>query len=143
MERYQTIEAELQREVNQRAMAEQKLKEFEDELSSYLELDWSRGEPEMALVAVARDSGVPDEFVSRVQAQVAAERRARQEADDARAAIEHNSPVALGDKLEIITHRHPPNSTDQFGPELMDRTVTTLTYAVGDEVKAVAAVFAL
>jgi acyl-ACP thioesterase len=60
-----------------------------------------------------------------------------------RAAIEHNSPVALGDKLEIITHRHPPNSTDQFGPELMDRTVTTLTYAVGDEVKAVAAVFAL
>ncbi len=30
-----------------------------------------------------------------------------------------------------------------FGPELTDRTVTTLTYAVGDETKAVASVFAL
>jgi hypothetical protein len=90
MERYQTIETELQREVSQRAIAEQKLSEFEDELSSYLELDWSRGEPDMALVAVARDSGGGgnDEFVSRLQAQIAAERRARQEAENARAALE-------------------------------------------------------
>jgi hypothetical protein len=88
MERYQTIEAELQREVNQRAMAEQKLKEFEDELSSYLELDWSEGEPDMALVAVARDGGGSNEFASRLQAQVEAERRARQIAEDARAALE-------------------------------------------------------
>jgi hypothetical protein len=88
IERYQTIEAELQREVNQRALAEQKLNEFEDELSSYLELDWSKGEPDMALVAVTRDGGVPDEFVSRLQAQIEAERRARQIADDARAALE-------------------------------------------------------
>jgi acyl-ACP thioesterase len=51
--------------------------------------------------------------------------------------------VALGDKLEIIAHVHPPGSTEQFGAELSDRTVTTLTYAVGDETKAIAAIFAL
>jgi acyl-ACP thioesterase len=38
---------------------------------------------------------------------------------------------------------HPAGSTEQFGPELADRTVRTLTYAVGDETKAVAAIFAL
>lgn len=60
-----------------------------------------------------------------------------------RVTIEHESPVALGDKLEIITHVHPAGSTDEFGPGLVDRTVRTLTYAVGDEVKAVASIFAL
>ncbi|BBY06951.1 acyl-[acyl-carrier-protein] thioesterase [Mycobacterium noviomagense] len=60
-----------------------------------------------------------------------------------RVTIEHNAPVALGDKLEIISHVHPPGWTDRFGPGLTDRTVTTLTYAVGDEVKAVASIFPL
>lgn len=60
-----------------------------------------------------------------------------------RVTIEHDLPVALGDKLEIITHVHPPGSTDAFGPELADRTVTTLTYVVGEDVKAVASIFAL
>jgi acyl-ACP thioesterase len=60
-----------------------------------------------------------------------------------RVTIEHDAPVALGDKLEIITHVHRPGTTDKFGPELADRTVTTLTYAVGDETKAVASIFAL
>ena len=60
-----------------------------------------------------------------------------------RTTIEHEAPVALGDKLEIISHVHPAGSTDQFGPTLADRTVTTLTYAVGDETKAVASLFAL
>lgn len=60
-----------------------------------------------------------------------------------RVTIEHDAAVALGDKLEIISHVHPPGSTEQFGPELTDRTVTTLTYAVGDETKAVAAIFEL
>ena len=60
-----------------------------------------------------------------------------------RVTIEHDAPVALGDKLEIISHVHPAGSTELFGPELTDRTVTTLTYAVGDETKAVASVFAL
>lgn len=60
-----------------------------------------------------------------------------------RVTIEHDLPVALGDELEIITHVHPAGSTDAFGPELTDRIVTTLTYAVGDEVKAVASIFAL
>jgi len=50
--------------------------------------------------------------------------------------------VALGDELEIIKHVHPAGSTDLFGEELSDRTVTTLTYAVGDETKAVACLFA-
>jgi len=57
--------------------------------------------------------------------------------------IEHEAPVALGDKLEIISHVHPAGSTDKFGAGLADRTVTTLTYAVGDETKAVAALFSL
>ncbi|MDT5153414.1 MAG: hypothetical protein QOI01_5147 [Mycobacterium sp.] len=60
-----------------------------------------------------------------------------------RVTIEHDLPVALGDKLEIITHVHPAGSTDLFGPELADRTVTTLTYVVGEEVKAVASIFSL
>ncbi|OBK10691.1 acyl-[acyl-carrier-protein] thioesterase [Mycobacterium asiaticum] len=60
-----------------------------------------------------------------------------------RVTIEHEAPVALGDKLEIISHVHPAGSTEKFGPGLVDRTVTTLTYAVGDETKAVAALFSL
>ena len=60
-----------------------------------------------------------------------------------RVTIEHDLPVALGDELEIIKHVHPAGSTDLFGEELSDRTVTTLTYVVGDETKAVASVFAL
>jgi acyl-ACP thioesterase len=60
-----------------------------------------------------------------------------------RVTIEHDAPVALGDKLEIISHVHPAGSTEQFGPDLADRTVTTLTYAVGDETKAIASIFAL
>jgi acyl-ACP thioesterase len=57
--------------------------------------------------------------------------------------LEHDAAVALGDKLEIISQVHPPASTDQFGTDLVDRTVRTLTYAVGEDVKAVAAIFAL
>jgi acyl-ACP thioesterase len=51
--------------------------------------------------------------------------------------------VALGDELEILTHVHPAGSTDKFGDELTDRSVTTLTYVAGDETKAVASIFAL
>src|SRR6266403_1123593 len=47
------------------------------------------------------------------------------------------------DTLEIIAHTHPARSTDKFGPDLVDRAVTTLTYVVGDETKAIAAIFAL
>ena len=60
-----------------------------------------------------------------------------------RITIEHDLPVALGDKLEVLAHVSPPGSTDKFGPELADRTVRTLTYVVGDEVKAVASIFPL
>lgn len=60
-----------------------------------------------------------------------------------RITIEHEAPVALGDKLEILSRVHPAGSTDQFGPGLADRAVTTLTYAVGDETKAVASIFAV
>jgi acyl-ACP thioesterase len=60
-----------------------------------------------------------------------------------RVTIEHDLPVALGDDLEIVRHVYPAGSTDKFGPELTDRTVTTLTYVVGDETKAVASVFSL
>jgi acyl-ACP thioesterase len=60
-----------------------------------------------------------------------------------RVIIEHEAPVALGDKLEILAHVHPAGSTDLFGPALADRTVTTLTYAVGEQTKAIASIFAL
>jgi acyl-ACP thioesterase len=60
-----------------------------------------------------------------------------------RITIEHEAPVALGDKLEIITHLHPAGTTEAFGPGLIDRPVTTLTYAAGDETKAIASIFAL
>ena len=35
-----------------------------------------------------------------------------------RVTIEHDAPVALGDKLEILAHVYPPGSTDKFGEEL-------------------------
>ena len=60
-----------------------------------------------------------------------------------RITIEHEAPVALGDKLEIIAHLHPAGTTDQFGPGLVDRPVNSLTFAVGGETKAVASIFAL
>jgi acyl-ACP thioesterase len=60
-----------------------------------------------------------------------------------RVTIEHDAPVGLGDKLEIVSHIYPAGSTDQFGPGLVDRAVIKLTYAVGDDTKAVASIFAL
>lgn len=64
-------------------------------------------------------------------------------ANPLRVTIEHDLPVALGDPLEIIRHEYPAGSTDKFGDDLADRAVTTLTYVVGDETKAVASIFAL
>src|SRR5258705_8433496 len=60
-----------------------------------------------------------------------------------RVTIEHEAPVALGDKLEILAHTHPARSTDKFEPDLADRAVTTLTYALDDKTKAIRAIFAL
>jgi acyl-ACP thioesterase len=60
-----------------------------------------------------------------------------------RVTIEHEAPVALGDKLEIIAHIHPAGSTGVFGADLIDREVRTLTYAVGDQIKAIASIFTL
>ncbi|MGV0991457.1 MAG: acyl-ACP thioesterase domain-containing protein [Mycobacterium sp.] len=60
-----------------------------------------------------------------------------------RVTIEHDAAVAYGENLEILLHVYPPGSTDKFGAELTDRTVRTLTYVVGDQTKAVAAIFSL
>jgi acyl-ACP thioesterase len=60
-----------------------------------------------------------------------------------RVTIEHDAPVALGSKLEILEHHHPAGSTDKFGSDLADRDVITLTYLVGDETKAIASIFPL
>ena len=87
-EKYQTVETELQYEAKQRAAAEQKLKEFEDELGSYLELDWSKDEPDLSRAVVVRQNAVADEVAAQFQAQVEAERRARRESEDARATLE-------------------------------------------------------
>jgi hypothetical protein len=85
-EKYQTVEADLQYEAKLRAAAEQKLKEFEDELGSYLELDWSKDQPDLTRAVVVRQNSVADEAAAQVQFE--AERRARREAEDARAALE-------------------------------------------------------
>ena len=94
-EGHKAAEAKLQYEIKQRAVAEQKLKEFEDELSNYLELDWSKSEPEAApqqqqqqQPSVAIDGFVTNEHTSQLLAQVEIERKAKQEAEEARAAIE-------------------------------------------------------
>lgn len=60
-----------------------------------------------------------------------------------RVTIEHDAAVSYGEKLEVLLHVYPPGSTDKFGPELADRTVRTLTYVVGDQTKALAAIFPL
>jgi hypothetical protein len=59
-----------------------------------------------------------------------------------RVTVEHEAPIALGDKLEILAHTHPAGSTDRFGPELADRAVRTLTYVAGDQTKAIASLVA-
>ncbi|MCI0390950.1 MAG: hypothetical protein MOB07_19570 [Acidobacteria bacterium] len=95
-ERHKAAEAKLQYEIKQRALAEQKLQEFEDELSNYLELDWSKNEPDMAQASAARepqasaarDGFVTNEYTSQLLAQVEVERNARHEAEEARQAIE-------------------------------------------------------
>jgi acyl-ACP thioesterase len=60
-----------------------------------------------------------------------------------RVTIEHDAPVALGAKLEILQHTHPAGSTEKFGSDLADRDVITLTYVVGEDTKAIASIFAL
>jgi hypothetical protein len=87
-EKYQTVEFELQSEAKYRAAAEHKLKEFEDELGSYLELDWSKEEPDLSRAVVVRQSGGTEEVAAQVHAQVEAERRARREAEEARSTLE-------------------------------------------------------
>ena len=87
-ERYQNVEAELQYEAKQREAAEQKLKEFEDELGSYLELDWSKDEPDLSRAIALRQNAGADEAAAQFHAQVEAERRARRDAEEARAALE-------------------------------------------------------
>jgi len=58
--------------------------------------------------------------------------------------IEHETPVALGDKLEIIAHTHPAGSTDEFGPDLVDRAVYHAHLRPSPtRPRAIAAIFAL
>jgi acyl-ACP thioesterase len=49
----------------------------------------------------------------------------------------------LGGVGEGRTPTRPARPTSFFGPDLVDRAVTTLNYVVGDETKAIAATFAL
>ena len=49
----------------------------------------------------------------------------------------------LGANLHQVRQWSTDPALTQFGAELADRTVITLTYAVGDETKAVAAIFSL
>jgi acyl-ACP thioesterase len=47
-----------------------------------------------------------------------------------RVIIEHEAPIALGDKLDIIAHVHPAGSTGIFGSELINRPTVG---AIGNE----------
>lgn len=60
-----------------------------------------------------------------------------------RVVIEHDAAVALGDDLEILTHSYAPGDIALVGDGLGDRPVKTLTYVVGADVKAVAALLPL
>src|SRR5262249_56069558 len=69
-ERHNAAEARLEYEIKQRASAEQKLKEFEDELSSYLELDWSKSDPDITQASPARDGFVTNEHPTQLLSQL-------------------------------------------------------------------------
>lgn len=60
-----------------------------------------------------------------------------------RVTLEHLAPIALGAKLEIITHRHSAGSAGESVPDPAERDHTTLTYWVGHETKAVASIVTL
>lgn len=91
-ERYKAAEAKLQHEVELRALAEQKLKSLEDELSSYLGLDWSKSEPQISQVVAAPATTWTEEMSGgqggQLQAQLEAEQKARAAAEKVSAAAE-------------------------------------------------------
>ena len=57
--------------------------------------------------------------------------------------LESAGPAVVGIGASQSRRRHPAESTKALGTELADRAVTTLTYAVGEEVRAVASIFSL
>ena len=95
------IEAKLQQEAELRAVAELKLKSLEDELSSYLDADWSKMDPDLAQMkstnvtvgalaepvnfVVGRES---EEEKLQLKAELENEQRHRSAAEEARQAME-------------------------------------------------------
>jgi hypothetical protein len=107
-ERFKNAEVRLKNEVESRAAAEQKLKALEDELSSYLGLDWSKIETTTSQTILAADSTQVEESqlneeaiqklesqlneatraIKELQTQVEVEQKARLTAEKSRSAAE-------------------------------------------------------
>lgn len=88
-ERCKLLESQLRKEASDRAVAESKLKTIEEELSSYLDMDWSKGEADGAMLGVIGSAvSVPSEAAAQMQSRLDAEQKARIEAEDAFAALE-------------------------------------------------------
>jgi chromosome segregation ATPase len=88
-DRCKLLEGQLRQESSDRTAAESKLKIIEEELSSYLEMDWSKGEPDGAMLGlIGTASSVGSDAASLLQSRLDSEQKARIEAEDAFAALE-------------------------------------------------------
>ncbi len=81
-------EARLHQEIELRVSAEKKLIALEDELSTFLELDWSKIDPKITQIIPTPDSASAQEAISQLQAQIESELQARLRAEKACAAAE-------------------------------------------------------
>lgn len=87
-DRYKVAETRLQHEAELRVAAEQKLRTLEDELSYYLEVDWSKIEPDVPQVSYIPAHAVTEEATLQVKTQFETEQKERIAAEEARAAAE-------------------------------------------------------
>ncbi|MCI0390695.1 MAG: hypothetical protein MOB07_18265 [Acidobacteria bacterium] len=83
-ERNKIVEARLQDEVRLRASAEKRLRALESELSSYLELDLSRIEPDIAPARPKPENTGDEETPLQLKTHIEAEQKARRAAAEAR-----------------------------------------------------------
>jgi hypothetical protein len=114
-ERYKAAEARLQQESQLRALAEQKLKAFEDELGSCLELNWAEMEatamPVIARPTLTEANLEADARLPQLQAQTEAEQKRRVEAEQARAAAETRARE-LEAEMRKLEEKHRRAETD-------------------------------
>ncbi len=103
--RYKTAEARMQQETELRDLAEKKLKALEDELSSYLELDWSKVEPDIIQSNSAPPNADAKDPAWQFEAQVETEKKARLAAEKALASAEAKV-FEVEDELRKAEEKH-------------------------------------